>query len=272
MIGLMSRNPRYSSLDATLPILVVAAALWSPLSAIGVVPFVLWRVYRELVGERCWDLLHPRIWMPAAVVGSIVVFYLILDPGGISKGFSVGKGDALDAVLALLQQTQFFLLEAGFIGVAIWLIRPSSEVVLALVFLALLPFAHFGPANDLAMRGSIPSLAVLVIGACLSLSTEGTDPGLRRKKVVLLCLLAVGAVTAVQEFARAILLKSWPINLQATLIGASCGTYPPHYVARLGNQSIRHLMRTPHDLTGGEFDKKSCDNPAIDLMWRRGLL
>jgi hypothetical protein len=272
MIGLMARIPRFSSLDAVLPMLTVAAALWSPLSALGIVPFVLWRVLRQLANGGHWSLLHPRVWMPALLVGAVVASYLILDSGGVPKGITVGGGSALDKMMDLLRQTQFFLLEAGFVGLAILMIRRSSDVVLALILLALLPLAYLGPGNDLVMRGSIPSLAALVIGACLALSREATDPGLRRKKIVLLCMLAIGSVTAVQEFARAMVLNAWPINLQATLIGANCGGYPPHYVARLGSQVVHYLLRAPHRLTVAPLNMHSCHNPAFELMWKGGLL
>jgi hypothetical protein len=264
VIGLMSRNPRCSVLDAVLPILLVAAALWSPLSAVGLVPFMVWRAY--------WELLHPRVWAPAIPVGLAVAAYLVLDPGGIPKGLAMGKGDAMDTLLELLRQAQFFLLEAGFIGFVVWWIRPSGEVVLALLVLALLPFVRLGPANDFVMRASIPSLATLAIGACLALSVNGENRALRRKKILLACCLAIGAVTAVQEFARAIVLRAWPMNLQASLPAAACGHYPAHYIAKLDDQTIRFFMRPPQRLTGGAFDKKSCSEPAVEIMWRRGLL
>lgn len=273
MMGLLARNPRFSPLDVVLPMLAVAAALWSPLSAAGLVPFLLLRVGRQLIREnRDWSLLHPRVWLPAVLVGAVVCAYLVLDPGGIAKGIAVDRGGIDDGVMAMLRQAQFFLLEAGFIGFAVLAIRRSIEVVLALVILALLPLVYLGPGNDLVMRGSIPSLAVLAIGACLALSTHGAAPALRRKKILLLGLLAVGSVTAVQEFARAVVLNAWPINLQATLIGANCGSYPPHYVARLGSQAIRYLLRTPHRLALGPLTVHTCDNPAVDLMWKGGLL
>jgi len=272
MVGLILRHPRFSALDAMLPLLVVAAALWSPLSALGVVPFVLWRAWQRLIGERRWRLLHPRVWLPALCVGVIVASYLVLDPGGIAKGVSTGTGGALDTVFDLLNQTQFFLLEAGFIGFAILWICPTREVVHALLVLALLPLAYLGPANDLVMRGSIPALAVLALGACVALSKQGEDATLLRKKLVLLFLLAVGAVTPLQEFARSVLLPAWPINLDATLIGANCGTYPPHYVARLSDQAIRHVLRVPRRVALDPASRRSCDNPAIDLMLQRNLL
>ena len=54
----------------------------------------------------------------------------------------------------------------------------------------LLPFARLGPANDLVMRASIPSLTVLAIGACLALLEKTAGAALWRKKAVLVGLLA----------------------------------------------------------------------------------
>jgi hypothetical protein len=206
------------------------------------------------------------------LVGGVTASYLILDPGRIAKGMTVGNSGALDLGLGLLRQAQFFLLEAGFIGFAILFIHRSGEVVLALVVLALLPLAHLGPGNDIVMRGSIPSLAVLTIGAALALTRDWPGEKVRRNKILLGCMLAIGAVTPLQEFARDAVLPSWPINMQATLIAVNCGGYPAHYVARLGDQAITHLMRTPHQLTVEPIlDRRSCANPAANLMWRAGL-
>ncbi len=63
LIGLMSRNTRCSAADAMLPILLAAAALWSPLSAVGLVPFALWKAYGSVVRER-----HLESVAPACVV------------------------------------------------------------------------------------------------------------------------------------------------------------------------------------------------------------
>ena len=107
----------------------------------------------------------------------------------------------------------------------------------------MLPLVRFGAANDFVMRVSIPSLTVLAIGACLALFAAPPPPveaaaaparaNLRIKKAALAGLLLIGAVTPLQEFARAAALDPWPIDLDATLIGAACGIFPPHYVARL---------------------------------------
>ena len=273
VIGLMSRNMRFSSVDALLPIVLAAAALWSPLSAVGLLPFAAWKAYGSVVRERRFELLDPRVWLPALLVGGVTASYLILDSGRIAKGMTVSNSGAVDLSLGLLRQAQFFLLEAGFIGFAILVIHRSSEVVIALVVLALLPLAYLGPGNDIVMRASIPSLAVLTIGACLALARDWPGRNVRRYKIWLGCMLAIGAVTPIQEFARDAVLPSWPINTQATLIGVNCGGYPPHYVAGLGTQTITHLMKAPHRLTVEPIlSRRSCANPAVELMWRGGLL
>ena len=263
-IGLLFRGERDTPLESMLPMIVVAVSLWSPLAALGAMPFVLWRMAASMARGPWTSFLHPRVWAPALAVGLAVGAYLTLDAGRIPRGWTLGRsgtgfpGIAMD----LLHQAQFFLLEAGFIGITILAIRPCSQVVLALGVLALLPLASFGAANDLVMRASIPSLAVLAIGACLALYRDAAAPGARGKKVVLGCLLAVGAVTPFQEFARAAVRDSWPADLRASLIGAACGRYPAHYVARLGGHAIERALRAPRALPQEPPRSPACDGPG----------
>lgn len=272
VVGLLYRNVALAPFCTVLPILVVAAALWSPLSAIGLVPFVLWKVGTGMLRSRSWDLVSPKIWAPALAVGVVVAAYLELDTGHIPKGLAVAGRSAGAVAMALSQQAQFFLLEAGVIGFAILTIRRTSEVIIALLILAMLPFAYLGPANDFVMRASIPSLAVLAIGACLALAEPAAHRPSLRKKLYLGGLLAVGAATPVAEFARAVILPAWPINMHATLVGANCATFPPHYVARLGGELFVHLLRDPHRIALGPQGHEACDNPALQLMWRASPL
>jgi len=267
-IGLLFRHPRSAQLNLLLPIVVVAAALWSPLTALGLVPFVLWRVAADSWRERSWRWVNPMVWAPAAAIGLVISAYLVLDPGRLPKGVAVGRQD--DLLMDLLQQAQFFLLEAGIIGAAILVLHRSSQVALALAILALLPLVYLGPANDLVMRASIPSLAILTIASCLALIEPAADKKRFRYKGVLAGLLLIGAVTPVEEIARAVLLPAWPVNMTATLIGADCGHFSPHYVARLGDEEIGHLMRPMHRIPLGPQGPASCGNPAFELMWSWG--
>jgi hypothetical protein len=267
MIGLLYRNANNSAFDTALPICIVALALWSPLTAVGILPFVFWRLCRAAVDGRLWSLLRPHAWVPACIVGIFIAGYLVLDAGRVPKGLSVA-GRAGDVVLDLLQHAQFFLLEAGFLGAAILWIRRLPEVSIALLVLAILPIVYLGGGNDFVMRASIPSLAVLAIGACLVLFDAAAADRPLRKTLVLGVLLAVGAMTPIAEFARAVILPAWPINMQATLTGANCGTYSPTYVARLSGQVVNRFLREPHRQALGPQGPSACDNPAIDLMWQ----
>jgi hypothetical protein len=266
VIGLVLRAERGSQLESVLPMIIAAVALWSPFAALGVVPFVLWHMFAASASEHRRRLLDPRMWVPALVVGIAVAAYLMLDADRIAKGWTVGNhgGGAAAIAIDLARQVEFFLLEAGFIGFAVLALRRSlpaglaGPLVLALVILALLPLYSIGAWNDLAMRASIPSLTVLAIGAALALTADTPAAADRRKRALLGALLAVGAVTPIQEFARAAVKPSWPINQRATVIGIWCG-YPAHYVASLRDQAVLRILRPPHPLPAGPEPGRRCE-------------
>jgi hypothetical protein len=270
-IGLLCRDRTPSPLHPLLPIVIVAVMMWSPLTALGVVPFVLWRVLGDMARTRTLHLLHPRVWAPALAVGLVVAAYLVLDAGAIPKGW-IGGNQHVDVLDSLGQQAQFFLLEAGLTGFAILALKRSPVVALALAILAILPAARFGPGNDLVMRGSIPSLTVLAIASCLVLLGNGGQLHAARRKATLGLLLLIGAVTPVEELARALILPAWPISMQATLLDASCGIVPAHYIAHLGDEMIGRLLRAPHRLGAAGLGRAGCTNPAWRIMNERGLL
>ena len=263
VIGLLARDSRRSPLEALLPMILIAAALWSPLSALGLVPFILFKVLNGATRDRLLALLHPRVWGPALLVGLVIAGFLTLDSARLPAILTITTDDF---TMGVLRQLQFFLLEVGLIGFTVLALRWSWEIALALVVLLILPLVNFGPGNDLVMRASIPSLAVLAIGVCRVLTEKSADPKDVRKKLVLGCMLAVGAVTPVQEFARAILFPTWPVDLEATLIGAACGRYPPHYTAHLDGQLAARLIRAPHPVPPEPPGHNSCFNPALWLM------
>ncbi len=267
-MGLLMRSPR-GALEPMLPILIVAVALWSPLTALGLLPFALLRVIESIRSARSLQLARPHVWAPAAIVGMVVAAYLTLDSSHIPRRWTVGSGGVGGALLDLARQAEFFLLEAGLVGAAILALRSSRAVVLALVTLALLPLVSFGAANDFVMRASIPSLTVLAMEASRALAEPAATGAMHVKKVLLGAVLALGAVTPFQEFARAAVLPRWPLNSEATLIGAACGRYPPHYVARLDGQPIARLLRPVHPLFSGPLDASACENPAIEIQRKR---
>ncbi|HEX3848267.1 MAG TPA: hypothetical protein VHV81_12875 [Steroidobacteraceae bacterium] len=265
MIGLLCRRGPGSPLDAMLPMLLVAAALWSPLTAVGLLPFAAWRAVLILRRGGARGVLRVGVLVPALLIGLAIAAYLGLDAGGVRRGMLVSTH--ADATMSVLRQVQFFLLEAGLLGMAVLLVRPSAELIVALVVLLLLPCASLGPGNDLVMRASIPSLVVLMLGACRALLEKPTHPRAARARIAVGVLLAIGAVTPIAELARAVTLPRWPINTEATLIGVNCGGFPPHYIARLGDRTLARILRPPTRLDLGPQGPKQCDNPGLDLMW-----
>ena len=269
IIGLLYRCGIESEIQLLLPILTAAAALWSPLSALGLVPFILWRAGQDIFKRKSLRLLDPRLWGPAVIVGLAISAYLTVAVEGVPRGSSIANWASGDAVMSVLRQAQFFLLEAGLIGLAIFLIRRSSELLIAMGILIVLPAVSFGPGNDLVMRGSIPALTVVAISAILALLDKAPQPKIFQKKAFLAGLLLVGVMTPLAEISRALILPVWPINLEATLIGANCGGYPAHYVAELSGQSVTHLLRQPSRLALGPLGHTACDNPAYEILLRR---
>ncbi|MEN9315792.1 MAG: hypothetical protein RIS35_2185, partial [Pseudomonadota bacterium] len=83
---------------------------------------------------------------------------------------------------------------------------------------------------DFAMRASIPALMILAIGLADSLPTllSPMRRGLRPSLAV--AVVALGAVTPISEFARAILLPSWPPDPERSLPEATRGS---HYLLRI---------------------------------------
>jgi hypothetical protein len=269
IIGLLYRCGLASDLELLLPILLAAAALWSPLSALGLVPFVIWRGVEQVFKRHSLKSLQPNNWLPALIVGVTVCAYLTIAAGAVPKGSSVAGWASGDAIMSLLRQTQFFLWEAGLIGLAIALIRPSIELFIALAVLAVLPAVYFGPNNDLVMRASIPALTVLAICAFNALLDPTPQPNIFRKKAFLGVFLLVGAMTPISEISRAIIFPVWPINYQATLIGSNCGSFPPHYVAEVDGQHIMQVLNPPSRLALGPLGPEACSNPASEITYRR---
>ena len=123
-------------------------------------------------------------------------------------------------------------------------LRPSPVSIIALIVLLVLPIANFGQSNDLETRASMPSLAALAIAACMALTAPAESARAKFLRRILIAFLFVGAVTPIQEIARGFVQPRWDPHTALTLVGASCGEYMPHYIAKLDESPLRHLLRT----------------------------
>jgi hypothetical protein len=227
--------------------LAAAIALWSPLSAAGLVPVYLaglnWR--RDLGA-----VLSPRGGLPFLALAALVARYVTMDTQSIASGWTIDTFP--NALTFWFYYGSFCLLEFGLFALVLWRLRAFDlPLVIAVAILALLPFYHFGPGNDLVMRCSIPALAILAL-ACVQPLAASPRPFAR---ATLMALLAVGALGAAEEPARALLAPRWDLTgkslaqASADMSPNHSTTLPPNYVGRLVQPGLQALMRAPARVT-----------------------
>ena len=237
------RHWRQPELARVTLLLASSIALWSPLSAAGLVPFYLlglnWR--RDLA-----QLLSVRSGLPFLALAALVARYVTMDTQSIDRGWAIDvfrDQRMFWAVYAL-----FCLLEFGVLALVLLRLRAVDlKAAVAVAILLLLPFCRFGPGNDLVMRCSIPALAILAL-ACVKPLAASPRPIAR---TALAAILAVGALGAAQEPERAVLAPRWGLtgqSLAQVSVAQSQGrpaVLPPNYVGRLIQPGLQALMRTP---------------------------
>jgi hypothetical protein len=223
--------------------LAAAISLWSPLSAAGLVPFFLaglnWR--RDLGA-----VLAVRAGLPFLALAALVARYITLDTQAIASGWSMDMFP--NSRMFWSYYGTFCMLEFGVIALLLaWLRAFDLTVGVAVLVLAALPFYHLGGGNDLVMRSSIPALAVLAMAWVRPLAAS--DRTLAR--VLLGLVLAIGALGAAQEPARALLKPQWALTGK-TLAQVSFEQHafgltqlPANYVGHLNQPGLQALMRQP---------------------------
>lgn len=245
--ALFYRNWRKPEFVRIAPVMIAVASLWSPLPVVGLVPFAALLAWFHLSRDSWRQGLAPWSWLGAAVTVAVIAAYVTLDIGRIPAG---QPGSAGAPILALaVAYVIFVLLEFGILAFAIWDVRRDALVAVAALTLLVLPLYSFGPGNDLVMRGSIPALMVLCLAVADVLSQTRWSEWRRPAVLVMVFCLAVGSMTAVHEFSRAVLFPRWQPSLDRNLVEAARGL-PPHYVGRLNVPLLAAAMRPPRPVGG----------------------
>jgi hypothetical protein len=229
--------------------LAAAIALWSPLSAVGLVPFYLAGInWRRDFGA----VLATRGGLPFLALAALVARYITMDTQAIASGWSINEFP--DARTFWTYYGAFCMLEFGLLALVLLRLRAFDlKLGIAVALLALLPFYHFGPGNDLVMRSSIPALAILAL-ACVKPLAGSPRPYAR---MALMAILAVGALGAAQEPERALLAQPWALSgkslpqASADQSPSHSATLPSNYVGRLVQPGLQALLRTPTLVTPG---------------------
>jgi hypothetical protein len=250
-VGMLLRNRRltYGLMPATLAALI----LWSPLTAAGAFPFVVWRYVTCDWSPRALFVNYKFAWIGALLVSILIVGYVSIDPARIPKGIMSLSPLNLSRLL------QFYLLEVGIVGWISYTLRPCMPVFVALVLLLFLPLVRLGEYNDFVMRASIPSLAVLAISVSAVLTDKFKAGWEKGAQYALIVFFLIGAVTPTEEIARSFTQPRWNPNNMINLVGSMCGDYWPHYIANLDGSVMRYLLPRPHVVPSGPWTPEICD-------------
>ncbi len=224
---------RRSNLDvATIGVSVAALSFWSPLAVLPAVPWLAWQLC--MAGRSI--VASVRTWLGLAVAACFapILFYMVAASASIAHGNGMKRPDFgfWYGLFVLIQ-----LPALSFLAVC-WRRVPRELLGLLLVngiVLLGLPFFRFGPNNDLVMRGSTASLAVvafvfsLVLLDLTRLKTMAASVG---------WIIAAGAVpSAALEIWRSVSVPRYRVS-DCTLMQASRALdrakLPTNYIAEAG--------------------------------------
>lgn len=270
--ALLYRHYESSSATRIAPVVLAVLPLWSPLTWLGVIPLFLLPILRKQnLRFTNRELLGALLLAPGAL---LAILYLTLSASNVAFGPTF-----VDATnnMTFAQLTNFgkvvwyvvsysFFIFVEFVILAL-LVRhaiPGRLFFASIAVLCALPLISLGPYNDLAMRASIPALAML----CIATINFLQSPAARAKPIRLVALvlvLAAGAFTPYFEFYRAVTRTPWSIVEDQNLADVLHGSPEPHYMVRHEANFLAPLMRDATVIPGALDYSRLCvgRHPAI---------
>lgn len=236
-------------------------ALWSPLAAIGLMPFVLYALWHDLRGRRMAiaDFAPPAL---ATAIALPALLYLAAAGDRVGLRFYPIRPDHY------LQFETVEVLPYLLIAIAGWRGR-FGGAVLAITSAALLimPFIQIGWSTDFTMRASIPALTILSLHLADGLA--GGWPASARRKAALIGLLAIGSLTGFAEIARALTFPTSP--------APHCGfarAWDQTFAAWPKGSYLAPIARMPSPIRPADPERLRADDPpsCYDQPWPRPAL
>lgn len=229
-------------------LLLPVIPLVSPFALPGIAPFLLLLAFDRVRSGDGLGRLPPIAIVFGLLIGGLILRLLTLDIASIPAHhvLHAGIADAVEGANSVLGKYLVFILaEFGILGLVLYpLLRHSRGIAaMSIAILVLLPFAHFGPSNDLLLRVSTPSLVFLAI-LCVRVLTDEAQPLILRHKL-LVAILLIGAYTPFIEFWRSATWRRIPADYTRSFLDTQKGGAPAHYAARLGQPWLIMLLRTP---------------------------
>lgn len=238
------RNPDFAGL---LCLLLPLLPLSTPFALPGLAPFAAYAVIAHRLDTGRFPSVPLAAIIPAVLVLALLLRLQTLDVESIvvtSISANVPR-PALDPLAFLRNYLVFVLMEFALLALVLFgLLRHSRGIfVLAIAVLFALPLVTLGPSNDLLLRVSTPALVLLAI-LTMRVLTSGGQRWTGRHTMLAL-MLVVGAHTAFNEAARALLWNAWQPDYTRTLVDVQGGHLPPHYIGRMTDPTLGALLRAP---------------------------
>jgi hypothetical protein len=215
--------------------------IWTPFAAVGLAPFLALYAVRWWRTHSPWP--HKLQLVYAITLCTLLSIFLTLNISQIEAKTGIEHAQGAEAFWR--RYPLFVTVEFLTLAFLIWTrpCRVGSSFVLALAILLVLPFTFFGPSNDLLLRASVPPLLILM-GHALSLFNQA-PPHRQTFPWAITVVLVVGAATPFNEMWRA---ATWPVrpaNYRMTLIEATSGYIPPHYIGKLDLPWLAAILKPP---------------------------
>lgn len=227
-------------------LVLVAAALWSPFAALGLVPYAGLVAFKHIKRGTWRSLLSWGNLLVSPLSGLVVVLTLTVATAGIHQSGVIHHIQLLALIPIFLT---FNLLPLVVIPLCLgW--RMDRWGWVSIISLVVIPFYGFGPSNDFCDRTSIPALTYLAVVTarqfCRFNWTTALENPLRAAAASLaVSLLLIGAVTPATELARAVLLPRWVADPHTNAAVASDGA--AHYIAPVEAFKALRILRTDND-------------------------
>jgi len=219
----------------------------APYQLLGLLPFVAWETFPAGGGKfriRWREMATPvNFALPLVALAMCAPLYLgNLGAGQQSGWFFENSPSSMSPAIIL---AVFVVVEVLLAGAAIlWCGQRDRLVMLALVVLCLIPLRQSGLSNDLALKASMPGLAILTLFTAKALVSA---PG-SLARWFLIGVFTLGAITPLHELRMA---ARWtlkdPYTLEEDFIRTFDPSRPPTHSYRqfLSNFRSRPLEETP---------------------------
>ena len=177
-------------------------ALWSPLAAMGLMPFIVYACWHDLRRRR---IAFVDAALPALATAIALPSLLYMAAAGDQVGARFFPLDPADYLFFETIEALPYLLIAW----AGWRARFGGAALgITAAMLLAAPLVQVGWWIDFAMRATIPALAILALH--LADMLVGSWPASARRKAALVGLLMIGSLTGFAEIVRALSFPASP--------------------------------------------------------------